>query len=68
MTVKELKDELKFYDDDMEIIFEVDDDFEADSITQDKWGYTTVRINNRIEPWFMSVTNGNMFIEFAKKV
>lgn len=52
----------------MEIIFEICDDFEADSITQDKWGNTSVYINNRIEPYFISITNGNMFIEFAKKV
>lgn len=68
MTVKELKDELAFYEDDMEIIFEICDDFEPNSITQDKWGNTSVYINNRIEPYFMSIMNGNMFIEFAKKV
>ena len=68
MTVKELKEELSFYDDDVEIIFEVDDEFEPESITEDKWGYTTVHINNRIEPWFMSIRNENMFINFEKKV
>lgn len=68
MTVKELKDVLEFYDDDMEIIFEVDDEFEPESITEDKWGYTTVRITSKVEPYFMFIRNGNMFIKFEKKV
>lgn len=31
MTVKELKEELQYYDDDMEVTFEICDTFEPDS-------------------------------------
>ena len=39
MTVKELKEELECYDDDMNVVFEVCDDFEPDSITENKYGW-----------------------------
>lgn len=69
MTVKQLKEELSFYDDDMEIIFEVDDEFEPESITEDKWGYTTVRITSKVEPYFMCPSGENMHIDLcAEKI
>ena len=33
MTVKELKEELDCYDEDAEVVFEVDDEFEPESIS-----------------------------------
>ena len=39
MTVKELKEELEYYDDDMEVVFEFDDDVEVDTVTESKWGW-----------------------------
>ena len=38
MTVKELKEELSFYDEDANVVFEVCDDFEPDSVTENKYG------------------------------
>lgn len=69
MTVKQLKDELEFFDDDMKIVFEVDDEFEPESITENKWGHTTVRITSKVEPYFMCEIEGNMYIELcAEKI
>ena len=39
MTVAELKEELGFYEDDDEVIFEVDDEFEPEEITESKYGW-----------------------------
>ena len=48
MTVAELKKELECYDDDMEVVFNLDDpSVEVDSWTEDKWGTHTVRIWNQ---------------------
>ena len=66
MTVKELKEELEFYDDDMEIVFEVCDDFEPDSVTEDKWGNREVHLNVKVKPVFMSEIHGSMCIELGK--
>jgi len=69
MTVKQLKEELSFYDDDMKIVFEVDDEFEPESITEDKWGNETVRITSKVEPYFMCELEGNMCIDLcAEKI
>ena len=65
MTVKQLKEELSFYDDDMKIVFEVDDEFEPESITEDKWGHTTVHITSKLEPYFMCEIEGNMCIDLS---
>lgn len=69
MTVKQLKNELEFFDDDMKIVFEVDDEFEPESITEDKWGHMTVRITSKLEPYFMCEIEGNMYIDLgAEKI
>lgn len=65
MTVKELKEELEFYDDDMEIVFEVCDDFEPDSVTEDKWGNRKVHLNAKVKPVFMCDIHGEMHIELG---
>ena len=66
MTVKELKEELELYDDDMEIVFEVCDDFEPDSVTEDKWGNREVHMNVKVKPVIMSEIHGSMCIELGK--
>lgn len=59
MTVKELKEELSFYDDDGEVIFEFDDDVEVESTTVDKYGYTTVHIDSKLKPDFICQLHGD---------
>ena len=54
MTVKELKEELSFYDEDADVVFEVYDDFEPDSITENKYGWRTVSLNCKLK---FSLTN-----------
>ena len=63
MTVQDLKEELSFYDDDAEVIFEVDCDFEPESITEDRWGNRKVHLNSKLNVFFMSSQNGNLSID-----
>lgn len=68
MTVKGLKEELSYYDDDAEVIFDFDDSsVEVDSWTEDKWGYKTVSIDKELEPTFMSEFRGDFRIELGVK-
>jgi len=66
MTVKELKAELDFYEDDMDVIFEVDDDFEPETITESKYGWREVRIREKLIPSFISEISGDVRIELGK--
>lgn len=63
MTVKEFKEELEYYDDDMEVVFEVCDDFEPDSVTEDIWGNREVHLDVKVKPCFISELHGEMRIE-----
>ena len=68
MTVKDLKAELEFYDDDAEVIFNFDDlSVEVDSWTEDKYGFHTVSIDAELEPTFMSEFRGDFRIELGMK-
>lgn len=66
MTVKEFKEELEYYDDDMEVVFEVCDDFEPDSVTEDKWGNREVHLDVKVKPCFISESYGEMRIELDR--
>lgn len=67
MTVKELKEELEYYDDDdMEVTFEVCDTFEPDSITEDKWGNREVYLDAKVQPYSISEAFGNVCIQLAR--
>lgn len=66
MKVAELKKELEYYEDDMEVVFELDDtDIEVDRWSEDKWGNKTVDIRAKLKPTFMSVFRGDMRIELG---
>ena len=66
MTVAELKKELDYYEDDMEVVFNLDDpSVEVDSWTEDKWGNRTVSIDKNLEPTFISEFRGDMRIELG---
>lgn len=66
MTVAELKKELDYYEDDMEVVFNLDDpSVEVDSWTEDKYGFHTVSINKNLEPTFISECRGNLCIELG---
>lgn len=68
MTVRDLKDELSYYDDDQEVVFEINDDIEPHSITQDKYGFTTVNLDSKLEVFSMGDCNGDMlFVLEVKK-
>ena len=65
MTVKELKEELEYYDDDMEVVFDFDDDVEVDTVTESKWGWKEVHINSKLKATFISEISGDMRIELG---
>lgn len=66
MTVKELKEELEFYDDDMEVWFNFDDASVAvDSWTEDRYGDKTVSIDADLKPTFIGECRGKMRIELG---
>jgi hypothetical protein len=66
MTVAELKKELEYYEDDMEVVFNLDDpSVEVDSWTEDRWGNHEVSIDANLKPTFISVCGGNMRIELG---
>lgn len=66
MTVAELKKELEYYDDDMEVVFNLDDpSVEVDSWEEDKYGFHTVSIDKNLEPTFISEFRGDMRIELG---
>lgn len=63
MTVKDLKEELECYEDDMEVVFELVDDVEVDTVTESKWGWREVHIDSKLKPSFISDCCGDMRIE-----
>ena len=68
MTVKDLKAELEFYEDDAEVIFDFEaSSVEVDSWTEDKYGYKTVSIDTELIPTFMSEFHGDFRIELGVK-
>lgn len=67
MTVKELKEELEYYDDDMEVEFEFDDDVDVESWTENKYGMKEVEIRKMLKPSFISEIRGTMRIELEVK-
>ena len=66
MTVKELIEELEYYDDDMEVTFEVCDTFEPDSVTEDKWGNREVYLDVKVKPCFIGKVRGDVCIELDR--
>lgn len=66
MTVKELKDNLAFYDDDAEVIFELDCDIGPESITETKYGWHTVHLDSKLKPTFIWECRGDCRIELGK--
>ena len=67
MTVKELIEELEFYDSNAEVIFEIDDDIECESWTEHRYGDKTVSVNCELNPTFICEIHGNCNIELGVK-
>lgn len=69
MKVKDLMDNLKFYDEDADVVFEICDDIEVERWTEDRYGVKTVYVNEKLEPSFISDIHDTCNIELgvAKK-
>lgn len=66
MTVKELKEELEYFDDDMEILFKVYDTFEPESVTEDRWGKREVTLDAKVKPFYIDEDHGDLLMQFEK--
>lgn len=67
MTVKDLIEELGYYDEDAEVEFEFDDDVEVESWTENKYGDKEVEICKMLEPSFIGTISGNCRISLEVK-
>lgn len=67
MTVKELMEELTFYDEDAEVVFEFDDDVDVESWTENKYGMKEVEIRKKLEPSFIGTIQGDCWISLEVK-
>ena len=65
MKVKDWMAELALYDEDAEVIFEVDDEFEPEEITEGRYGWRTVRLNSKLEPTFIGDIHGDCRVELG---
>ena len=67
MTVKELKDNLNYYDDDSEIEFTLNQEIEVDSWKENKYGMKYVEIDKKLDICFIGDTNGSPWIDLEVK-
>ena len=67
MTVKELKEELEDYEDDMEVIFKVCDTFEPEYVTEDRWGKREVTLDAKVRSSYIGEDHGDLLILFEKE-
>lgn len=67
MKVKELIAELKCYEEDADVVFEIEDDIEVDSWTEDRWGNKKVSVDKELEITFSCEIHGDCRIEFGVK-
>ena len=62
MTVKELMDNLQYYEEDDEVVFEFDDDVDVESWTENKYGMKEVEIRKKLKPSFIGTVQGDCWI------
>lgn len=67
MTVKELMDNLQYYEEDNEVVFEFDDDVDVESWTENKYGMKEVNISKKLEPSFIGTIKGDCWISLEVK-
>lgn len=65
MKVKELIDNLDFFDDDADVVFEIDCDIEPESITETKYGWHTVHLDSKLKPTFIGHIHGDCWVELG---
>lgn len=65
MTVKEWIAELSLYDDDMEVCFELDDDIECESWTENRYGEKSVHVSENLKETFISQVNQYVRVELG---
>ena len=66
MTVKEWKRELECYDEDKEVVFEFSDDIEPESVTEDRYGNVSVRIDADFKESFVGEIRDQVLVELTE--
>ena len=67
MTIKELKDNLNYYDNDAEIELTLDEEMEVDSWTENKYGMKSVYFNKRLDICFIGGGYSSPWIDLNVK-
>lgn len=67
MTVKELKENLEYYEDDQEIEFTFSGDVEVESWTENKYGEKSVELDLKFEPCFIGNCRCDCWIDLKVK-
>lgn len=65
MTVKEWKTELSLYDDDMEVCFDLDEDVECESWTENRYGQKSVHLSENLKETFISQVNQYVLVQLG---
>lgn len=65
MTVKEWIAELSLYDDDMNVCFELNEDMECESWTENIYGQKSVHVNENLKETFISQVNQYVRVELG---
>lgn len=65
MTVREWKAELDRYDEDAEVVFEIDDDISPERVTEDRYGWYSVHLDCKLKPTFISEYRGDCRVELG---
>lgn len=66
MTVKELKENLNYYEDEQEIEFTFTDEVNVESWKEDRWGNKTVEVDLKFEPSFIGNSMCCCWIDFSE--
>ena len=66
MTVKELKENLQYYEDDQEIEFTFTDEVEVESWKEDKFGNRSVEVDLKLEPSFIGNSRMCCWIDLSE--
>lgn len=66
MKVKELKENLEYYEDEQEIVFTFADEVEVESWKEDRYGNKTVEVDLKLEPSFIGNSRCCCWIDLSE--
>ena len=63
MTVRDWKAELEHYDEDAEVVFEIDDDIEPETVMRNRHGWYRVHLDSKLKEAFICEIHGDCRVE-----